>query len=322
MRLLVTGGAGYIGATMTALLLREGHQVIVLDSVTVLDDLSTGRREGVPAGAEFVEGDLTDADLVDKVVSGVDGILHFGAKALVGESMEQPAEYFRVNVGGAVNLVDAMRRHGVRKLIVSSTAATYGEPEELPITEDSPTRPTNAYGASKLAVDKLLRFAAPAYRLGAVSLRYFNVAGSYGGVVERHEPETHVIPNLLKAAASGQTFRLNGTDYPTPDGTCIRDYVHVEDLCRAHMLALDAAEPGVHKVYNIGSGSGFSVRQVIDAVRTVTGRDFPVEEAPRRAGDPARLVASSARIEAELGWVRTKPTLEDMVRDAWQALHA
>jgi UDP-glucose 4-epimerase len=320
MRLLVTGGAGYIGGTMTALLLHEGHQVTVLDTVTVLDDLSSGHRDGVPAGAEFVEGDLTDAELVDKVVSGVDGVLHFGAKALVAESMEQPAEYFRVNVGGAVNLVDAMRRHGVRKLVVSSTAATYGEPEELPITEDATTRPTNAYGASKLAVDNFLRFAAPAYGLGAVSLRYFNVAGSYGGVVERHEPETHVIPNLLKAAAGGQTFRLNGTDYPTPDGTCIRDYVHVEDLCRAHLLALDAAEPGVHKVYNIGSGHGFSVREVVDAVRTVTGRDFPVEEVPRRPGDPARLVASSARIEAELGWVRTKPTLEDMVRDAWQAL--
>jgi UDP-glucose 4-epimerase len=321
MRLLVTGGAGYIGGTMTALLLHEGHQVTVLDSVTVLDDLSTGHRDGVPDGAEFVEGDLTDAELVDKVVSGVDGILHFGAKALVAESMVQPAEYFRVNLGGAVNVVDAMRRHGVRKLVVSSTAATYGEPEELPITEDAPTRPTNAYGASKLAVDHLLRFAGPGYGLGAVSLRYFNVAGSYGGVVERHEPETHVIPNLLKAAVSGQTFRLNGTDYPTPDGTCIRDYVHVEDLCRAHLLALDAAEPGRHKVYNIGSGSGFSVREVIEAVRTVTGRDFPVEEGPRRPGDPARLVASSARIEADLGWVRTKPTLEDMVRDAWQALN-
>ena len=314
MRVLVTGGAGYIGGAMSALLLAEGHEVVVLDN------LSTGHRDGVPAGAELREADLREADAVRKAVDGsFDGVLHFAAKSLVGESMELPADYFATSVGGTLNLLAAMREHDVSSLVVSSTAATYGQPQESPITEQSPTQPLNAYGAAKLAVDHLLSYAAPAYGIGAVSLRYFNVAGAYAGLAERHDPETHLIPNLLKSAADpGKPFTINGTDFPTPDGTCIRDYVHVQDLARAHLLALSAARSGEHQIFNLGSGSGYSVLEVLAEARSVTRAELPAVEGPPRPGgaDPATLVASSAKIERELGWTRQR-SLTDMVRDAW-----
>ena len=315
MRLLVTGGAGYLGSVTAAMLAERGHEVVVLDSV------ATGHADAVPAGLEFVKADLLDADtLADRLGGGYDGVLHFAARALVGESVLDPALYFRTNVVGTLNLLDAMRAQDVGRIVFSSTAATYGEPDQVPITEDAPTRPTNPYGASKLAVDSVLRGYAPAYGLAAISLRYFNVAGAYGTQRERHDPETHLIPNLLSAVrGDGGQFILHGTDYPTPDGTCIRDYVHVEDLAEAHFLALDAATPGEHRIYNLGSGSGYSVREVLQVVERVTGRKVPTATGPRRPGDPARLIASSERIERDLGWQR-RHGLEDMVRDAWEAL--
>lgn len=315
MRLLVTGGAGYIGSVTTAVLLDRGHEVVVLDSI------ATGHADAVPAGAVLVQADLLDpAALAEHVAGGFDGVLHFAARALVGESVQHPDLYFRTNVIGTLNLLDAMRAHAVQRIVFSSSAATYGEPAEVPITEDATPRPTNPYGASKLAADSVLSAYAPAYGLAAVSLRYFNVAGAYGDLHERHDPETHLIPNLLKAVGDGGQFTLHGTDYPTPDGTCIRDYVHVEDLAEAHVLALEAAQRGQHRVYNLGSGSGYSVREVLQVVEEVTGRQVRTVEGPRRSGDPARLVASSERIHADLGWTR-KHSLEGMVRDAWSALH-
>lgn len=314
MRVLVTGGAGYIGGSTAALLLAEGHEV------TVLDDLSTGHRDGVPAGADFVEVDLRDTSAVETAfVRPYDGVLHFAAKILPEESMRLPADYFGTSVGGTLNLLAAMRAHDVRSLVVSSTCATYGQPDELPITEQAPTRPQSAYGAAKLAVDHLLSYAAPAYGIGAISLRYFNPAGAYAGLAERHDPEVHLIPKLLQSAADpGERFTINGTDFPTPDGTCIRDYVHIEDLARAHLLALAAVRPGEHQIFNLGSGSGYSVREVLEVARQVTGAELPAVEGPRRPGDPdpAQLVASSAKIERELGWRRERD-LTDMVRDAW-----
>jgi len=245
-------------------------------------------------------------------------VLHFAAKALVGESTQHPERYWHTNVGGTLALLDAMRANAVPRLVFSSTAATYGEPDEVPIVETAPTRPTNPYGASKLAVDLMITSEAQAHGLGAVSLRYFNVAGASDGCGERHDTETHIIPIALQVVQGGRdVFGIFGADYPTPDGTCIRDYVHVEDLAAAHLLALDAATPGEHKIYNLGSGAGFSVRDVVEAVRRVTGHPLPTEVAPRRAGDPAVLVASSARIRDELGWVPRKPTVDEMVADAW-----
>ncbi|MDP9220965.1 MAG: UDP-glucose 4-epimerase GalE [Actinomycetota bacterium] len=315
MRVLVTGGAGYIGSVTAALLLDRGHEV------TVFDNLATGHEDAVPKGAEYVQADLLDrAALVDAFTRPVDGVLHFAALALVGESVAAPDRYFRTNIGGTLNLLDAMRAASVGRIVFSSTAATYGEPRHVPIVEDAPTRPTNPYGASKLAVDHALTAYARAYGLAATSLRYFNVAGAYGEQRERHNPETHLIPNLLSAArGDGPGFTLHGTDYPTPDGTCIRDYVHVADLAEAHLLALDAAVAGEHRIYNLGSGSGYSVREVLEEVQRVTGREVPVTEGPRRPGDPARLVASSERIERELRWQRRR-SLEDMIRDASLAL--
>jgi len=315
VRLLVTGGAGYIGGVTAAMLRDRGHQVVVLDSI------ATGHADAVPAGVDLVRADLLDpAALDDLFVRGFDGVLHFAARALVGESVQHPARYFRTNVVGTLNLLDAMRAHDVDRIVFSSTAATYGEPVEVPITEDAPTQPTNPYGASKLAVDSVLRAYALAYGLAAISLRYFNVAGAYGTQYERHDPETHLIPNLLDAVRGSRgQFTMHGTDYPTPDGTCVRDYVHVADLAEAHLLALEAALPGEHRIYNLGSGSGYSVREVLQVVERVTGRQVPTTEGPRRPGDPARLVASSARIERDLGWQR-RHDLDDMVRDAWSAL--
>ncbi|HVF76645.1 MAG TPA: UDP-glucose 4-epimerase GalE [Acidimicrobiales bacterium] len=313
MRTLVVGGAGYIGSIVAAHLVEAGHDV------TVVDNLLKGHKESVPSQAAFVEVDILDAPAVAEVVGrGFDAVLHFAALSLVGESVTEPARYFRANVAGTLNLLDAMRDAGVRRMVFSSTAATYGDPEEVPIVETAPTKPTNPYGASKLAVDHVIGYECAATGLGAVSLRYFNVAGASGGRGERHDPETHLIPLVLQAAAgTREQVSIFGTDYPTPDGTAVRDYIHVDDLARAHLLALEATDEAGHRIYNLGNGAGFSVREVIEAARRVTGRDIKAVEVGRRAGDPAVLVASSERIRAELGWVPEKPELETMIADAW-----
>jgi UDP-glucose 4-epimerase len=313
MKLLVCGGAGYIGSVVAARLLEEGH------SVTVADSLVTGHEDGVPDGARFVRVDLLGGELNGLLEEGFEAVLHFAALSIVPESVERPTLYFRANVGGTIALLDAMRAARVKRLVFSSTAAVYGEPDEVPILETAETRPTNPYGASKLAVDQALRFEAAASGLGAVSLRYFNVAGSYGPHGERHEPETHLIPLVLRAAAGdADGVQIFGTDYPTPDGTAIRDYIHVEDLAAAHILALDATLRPGHQVYNLGNGTGFSVREVVETARAVTGRAVPAHESARRAGDPAVLVASSEKIRRELGWSPRKPELAAMIADAWE----
>src|ERR1700744_1925202 len=317
MRLLVTGGAGYIGSVVASVLIEAGHQV------TVLDDLSTGHADAVPHGAAFVRGNLRD-DAVAVLSEGTDAVLHFAAKSLVGESVAQPGLYWSHNLGGSLALLEAMRETGVGRIVFSSTAATYGEPERTPIEETDPTRPTNPYGATKLAVDTTLTEYARMFGLGAVSLRYFNVAGAHQDAAgqwygERHSPETHLIPNVLKNALPGVgagAVKIFGTDYPTPDGTCVRAYIHVADLASAHVLALGATEPGQHRIYNLGNGTGFSVRQVVDVCREVTGVDIPAEVAPRRGGDPAVLVASSERIRGELGW-QARRDMPAIGTDAW-----
>lgn len=317
MRILVTGGAGYIGSIVSALLLGRGHEVVVADN------LCRGHRDAVPDDAAFLDLDLLDArGLAAEVGTGFDAVAHFAALSLVGESMEQPTLYFRTNILGTLNLLDAMRKAGVRRLVFSSTAATYGAPATTPIREGDPTVPTNPYGASKLAMDMAIGFECAAAGLGAVSLRYFNVAGASGGRGERHDPETHLIPLVLAAAAGRRpSVSIFGSDYPTPDGTAVRDYIHIEDLAEAHVLALEACEGGRHRIYNLGNGEGYSVREVVDAARRVTGREIPVVEAPRRAGDPPVLVAASDLIRAELGWRAHKPGLEAIIADAW-AFHA
>jgi UDP-glucose 4-epimerase len=313
VRLLVTGGAGYIGSVVTLRLLREGHEV------TVLDDLSTGFADAVPDGAGLVKGTLAEAAAdVLGTGPGYDGVLHFAAKALVGESVEYPERYWHTNVVGTLALLDAMRTHAVPRLVFSSTAATYGQPTEIPITERAPTAPTNPYGASKLAVDMMIGAEAVAHGLGATSLRYFNVAGALDGYGERHAVETHLVPLALQVARGERpALAVYGTDWPTPDGTCIRDYVHVADLADAHLLALDTSDPGRHRIYNLGNGAGFSVLDVVEAVRRVTGHPVPTNAEARRPGDPAVLVASSALIRDELGWAPTRPALDQMVADAW-----
>jgi UDP-glucose 4-epimerase len=313
VRLLVTGGAGYIGSVVTLRLLQAGHDV------TVLDDLSTGHPDAVPAGARFVRGSLHDAAGVLTDGEPFEGVLHFAAKALVGESVEHPERYWHGNVGGTLALLDAMRATAVPRLVFSSTAATYGQPTEIPITEQSPTVPTNPYGSTKLAIDMMIGSEARAHGLGAVSLRYFNVVGAVDGYGERHAVETHLVPLALQVVLGRrEALQVYGTDWPTPDGTCIRDYVHVDDLARAHLLALQEATPGEHRIYNLGNGAGFSVLDVVEAVRRVTGHGLPTAAAPRRPGDPAVLVASSARIREELGWKPLKPSLDQMVADAWR----
>jgi UDP-glucose 4-epimerase len=314
MRLLVTGGAGYIGSVVARQLLAAGHDVAVLDS------LMRGHRPAVPADAEFLEVDLLDADATVAALAGrgFDGVLHFAALALVGESVASPERYHRGNFVASLNLLDAMRAAGVPRLVFSSTCAVYGEPEEVPISERTPTAPVNSYGNSKLAVDRMIGDECRAHGLGAVSLRYFNVAGASGDAGEDHHPETHLIPLVLQAAAgTREAVSIFGTDYPTPDGTAIRDYIHIEDLAEAHLLGILAAQPGVHAIYNLGNGTGFSVRQVIEAARAVTGREIPVREEGRRAGDPAILVAASAKVREGLGWSPRKPELETMIGDAW-----
>jgi UDP-glucose 4-epimerase len=312
VKVLVTGGAGYIGSVVASQLVDAGHETVVLD------DLSRGHREAVPEGARLLQGNLMEVEFARETISeGFDGVLHFAALSLVGESVEQPEIYYRNNVCGTLNLLEAMREAGTGRLVFSSTAAVYGEPVEIPIQESAPTLPTNPYGSSKLAADRLIGAVCDARGLAATSLRYFNVVGASGRFGEDHHPETHLIPLVLKAAAESSSVKILGTDYPTRDGTAVRDYIHVEDLGRAHLLALEAARPGEHSVYNLGNGAGFSVREVIEAARRVTGKSIAAVEAPRRAGDPPALVASSEKIQAELGWKPEKPKLETVISDAW-----
>jgi UDP-glucose 4-epimerase len=312
MRLLVTGGAGYVGSIVAQHLLARG------DDVTVFDSLARGHRAAVPEGAELVVGDLLDDDDIRAALGdGCDGVLHFAALALVAESVAHPERYYRGNVVGTLNLLDAMRDAGVPRLVFSSTAATYGDPQSDPITEDEPNDPVNAYGNSKLAVDRMIGDECRAHGLAAASLRYFNVAGASGPLGEDHHPETHLIPVVLQAAAGKRDHvSILGADYPTEDGTAVRDYVHVDDLARAHVLALEKAVAGRHDIYNLGTSTGYSVRQVIDAVKRVTGREFEVREEARRAGDPPRLVAANAKAREGLGWVPEK-SLDEIVADAW-----
>jgi UDP-glucose 4-epimerase len=319
MKVLVTGGAGYIGSVVATRLIAAGHEV------TVLDDLSTGYADAVPHGATFVKGTVRDC-AAEVLADGAEAVLHFAAKSLVGESVAEPARYWSTNLGGTISLLEAMREIGVRTIVFSSTAAVYGEPERTPITEIDPTRPTNPYGSSKLAADTALTEFARLYGFGAVSLRYFNVAGAHRAgdgtwLGERHNPETHLIPNVLASVAAGRRVQVFGDDYPTPDGTCIRDYIHVTDLADAHLRALEACRPGQHRIYNLGNGAGFSVRQVIDVCSDVTGTAIGADVTARRPGDPAVLVASSALIQAELGW-RADHDLRAMAADAWEFLRA
>jgi UDP-glucose 4-epimerase len=312
VKLLVTGGAGYVGSVCAAHLVDAGHEV------TVLDDLSTGHADAVPDGAQFVKGDLAEA-ADDLLADGFEGVLHFAARSLVGESVQHPEMYWQGNVVTTLRLLEAMRRHGTPRLVFSSTAATYGEPEAVPIREDAPARPTNPYGASKLAIDNMITSYAVAHGLAGVSLRYFNVAGAHGRFGERHVVETHLIPIVLQVAMGDRdSMQVYGDDWPTPDGSCIRDYIHVDDLAEAHLLALANAEPGTHAIYNLGSGTGFSVFEVIAACRAVTGHPIPTVTAPRRSGDPAVLVASSDAAAEALGWRPSRTDLATIVGDAWR----
>jgi UDP-glucose 4-epimerase len=313
MKLLVTGGAGYIGSVVAHQLLEAGHEVVIVDN------LERGHREAVPLAGRLLVADLLDGPaLGDVIAEGFDGVLHFAAFALVGESVAHPERYYRNNVAGTLNLLEAMRTADVRRLVFSSTCAVYGEPDEVPIPETAPTRPTSPYGTSKLAVDQMIGAFCTAHDLGAVSLRYFNVAGASNGFGEDHDPETHLIPNILRAVLGvNPVVEIYGTDYPTRDGTAVRDYIHIDDLSDAHLLALDGVSPGEHRIFNLGNGNGFSVREVIAAAEKVTLTEVPVREAPRRPGDPAMLVAASERIRSKLGWEPRKPLLEEIVGDAW-----
>lgn len=312
MNILVTGGAGYIGSVVTTMLADAGHEVIVLDRK------ASSAREFLPESVKLVDAELTDVGKVLDENPGIEAVLHFAAYIEAGESMVKPEKYWLNNTVGSLKLLEALRGRGIRKLIFSSTAAVYGNPREVPITEDAEKNPTNTYGMTKLAVDMAITSECLAHGLAATSLRYFNVAGAYQDCGERHDPETHIIPLLLQVAAGKrQTFTLYGDDYPTEDGTNVRDYIHVEDLARAHVLALDHLEEGKHTVYNLGNGNGFSNKQVVEAVEKVVGHKLPVTTGPRREGDPATLVASSQRAQAVLGWAPSK-NLEQMVADAWK----
>ncbi|UWZ82096.1 UDP-glucose 4-epimerase GalE [Occallatibacter riparius] len=325
MKLLVTGGAGYIGGTVAGLLVDRGHQAVVFDN------LSHGRQDLLPQGVEFILGELADRSHLERIFteakeqgSPFDGVLHFAALIEAGESMVKPEIYFRNNTASTLSLFEAMLSSGPRKLVFSSTAAVYGEPEVVPIPEDARLQPTNTYGESKLLVEHMLRWMNQIHGLRYASLRYFNVAGAPesadGGITrgEAHEPESHLIPLILDVALGRrQSIRIYGDDYPTPDGTCIRDYIHVSDLADAHLLALDALESSSRLIFNLGNGKGFSVKEVIESARRVTGHPIPAELHPRRPGDPAFLVAGSEKAIKELGWKPRYTQLDDILRTAW-----
>lgn len=321
MRILVTGGAGYIGSHVVLALLEAGHEPITLDN------LSKGHEEAV-LGGKFIQADITDGGAVQQILDreGIEAVIHLAAESLVGESVVHPEKYFRTNIYGSMTLLEAMRAGGVRYLVFSSTAAVYGEPERIPIPEDHPTAPTNPYGFTKLTVEQMMAWYERAHGLRYVSLRYFNAAGSEpeGRIGEDHKPETHLIPVVLQAALGLRPeVEIFGMDYPTPDGTCIRDYIHVMDLAEAHVLALKALMEGAPSgIYNLGNGQGYSNQEVIAAARRVTGRKIPARSGPRRPGDPAVLVASSDRIQRELGWRPRYPELERIIETAWRWFEA
>jgi len=314
MNVFVTGGAGYIGSHVVRLLLEAGHRV------RVYDNLAEGHAAAVPEET-LVRGDLMDAQrLVEALDEGFDCVMHFAAHCYVGESMINPEKYYATNVVAGLRLLTAMRRAGVRRIVFSSSAATYGEPEQIPITEEHPQNPINAYGQTKLDFEHALGYYAGAYGLGYASLRYFNAAGAApdGAIGEDHDPETHLVPIVLQVAlGQRQSVQIFGTDYPTRDGTCVRDYIHVCDLAQAHILAMERIEPGKGCWYNLGNGNGYTVREVIDVARQVTERKIPTEAGPRRPGDPPELVASSDKITRELGWYPEYPDLQTIVETAW-----
>jgi len=314
LRILVTGGAGYIGGTVAQLLLDHNHEVVVYDN------LCHAQRSMVPAGAAFVQGELADRSGVEKLLAtGFDGVMHFAALIEAGESMQKPEIYFRNNSATTLTLLEAMLATGVNRFVFSSTAAVYGEPQTTPIREDDPLKPTNAYGESKLLVEQILSWINRVHGFRYASLRYFNVAGAIPGRGEAHEPESHIIPLILDVALGRrESIKIFGQDYPTSDGTCIRDYIHVHDLARAHLLALEALKDRDKLIYNIGNGQGFTVREVVESARRVTGHPIPVKEEPRRPGDPAVLIASSEKIGQELGWKPAYDKLDDIIKSAWE----
>lgn len=316
MNVLICGGAGYIGSNMTAMLAQAGHKPIVFDN------LSNGHKQAIK-GFDFIEGDLADLDLLVKVLkeNKIDAVMHFAAFIEAGESVKKPLEFYSNNVCNTQMLLAAMEKCGVKKFVFSSSAAVYGDPDKTPITEDAPKNPINPYGHTKLAVEQMCRFQSQTIRLRYAALRYFNAAGAgaNGTLGEDHKPESHLIP-LVIAAAMGkrEDVKIFGTDYPTPDGTCVRDYIHIEDLCSAHLLALEKLENQNELVYNLGNGKGYSVRDVIETVKKVTGKNFKVTEVPRRPGDPPVLTADATRAIKELGWKVKYPELEKIVETAWQ----
>ncbi|HYL96053.1 MAG TPA: UDP-glucose 4-epimerase GalE [Terriglobales bacterium] len=315
MRILVTGGAGYIGSIVSAELLRSGHQVIVYD------DLRHGHRRAVPKGAELIIGEVGEREALGRAFQQhrPEAVMHFAALIEAGESMRSPERYFRNNTASSLTLLECMLQHECKRLVFSSTAALYGNPERTPIKEDAPLVPTNAYGESKLLVERMLAWFHRIHGLRYASLRYFNAAGGAGELGEDHQPESHLIPLVLQVAQGKRpSISIYGTDYPTPDGTCIRDYIHVLDLASAHVLALNALAAHDQLIYNLGNGRGFSVRQVVEVARKVTGHAIAAEDAPRRPGDPAVLVASSEKICRELGWQPRYPELEQIVASAWE----
>ena len=315
MKVLITGGAGYIGGTVSRVLLANGH------AVTVYDNLCHSKRSGVAEGAEFIEGDLADGELLQRTLKHgrFDGVMHFAALIEAGESMQRPEVYFRNNTASTLTLLESMLATGHDRLVFSSTAACYGEPEKTPILEDAKLRPTNPYGESKLLVEYMLQWMNSQRGLRYASLRYFNVAGAIEGYGEAHEPESHLIPLILDVALGRRAnIKIFGKDYPTKDGTCVRDYIHVRDLADAHLLALQALKDNSRLIYNIGTGEGFTVLEVINSVRRVTGKTIAVEEMGRRPGDPAVLVASSEKIKRELGWAPKFGELDAIVASAWE----